>query len=156
PTDVVRDNLTKNSEAGGKGLTYHSGGTGPTFGERFRSSGFKGGMVDEVKVFHRVLTPIEVLHTLDGKALTDAIVRKDEEALRPYYFGAVDAEVRGASEEVRQAREQLFAVQTDLFELMTMRELPQPRQAHVLARGAYDAPKDKSVGRLTPAVLPAF
>jgi hypothetical protein len=37
-----------------------------------------------------------------------------------------------------------------------MEEMPHPRQAYVLARGSYDAPRNRPVGRLTPAALPPF
>jgi mono/diheme cytochrome c family protein len=154
--EIVRDGLTKNTEAGGPGLAHSSGGTGPTFGERFRSVGLKGGMIDELKVFNRALSTIEVAQLHDDKALADAIAHKDAAALRAYYFSAVDAEVAKAAAQLRQARERLFAAQTEVFEVMTMAESLRPRSAYVLTRGAYDAPRNKPVGRRTPAALPSF
>lgn len=145
--EIVRDHLTKNTEPGGSGLT---------FGERFRSPGLKGGVVDELRVFNRSLSPVAVGQVYDGKALAEAIGRKDEAALRPYYFGAVDQEVGRAREALRQARERLFGLETGVFDIMTMEEMRQPRQAYVLARGAYDAPKNRPVGRQTPASMPPF
>ena len=68
----------------------------------------------------------------------------------------MDAEVGKTRLELQKSRQQLFAAQTGVFEIMTMAEQPQPRQAHELVRGSYDAPKDKPVGRLTPAALPPF
>src|SRR5262249_8308509 len=65
-------------------------------------------------------------------------------------------EAAKAREELREARKKLFASQTGVFEVMTMEELPEPRPAYVLARGAYDAPKDRPVGRDTPGFLPPF
>jgi hypothetical protein len=144
--DVVRDGLTKNIEAGGT----------LAFGERFRSVGLKGGLLDEVRIFDRALTAIEAAQLHDGRALADALARKDEAALRPYYLAAVDAEAAKAREELRQARLRLFAAQTGVFEVMTMEEMPKPRQAYILARGNYDAPHDRPVGRDTPASLLPF
>jgi mono/diheme cytochrome c family protein len=146
-SEVVRDKLTKNIEAGGGTLT---------FGERFRSTGLKGGLLDEVRTFGRALTEIEAAQLHDGRSLADALVRKDEAALRPYYLATVDEEMAKARAELRQARERLFADQTGVFEIMTMEEMPHPRQAYILARGNYDAPKDRPVGRDTPTSLPAF
>jgi mono/diheme cytochrome c family protein len=145
--EVVRDCLTKNIEAGGGTLT---------FGERFRSTGLKGCLLDEVRIFDRALTDIEVAHLHDGHALADALARKDEAALRPYYLAAVDAETAKAAALLRQARQRLFAAETGVFEIMTMEEMPHPRQAYILARGNYDAPKDRPVSRDTPASLPDF
>jgi hypothetical protein len=149
-TEVVRDHLTKDTEVGA------AGGGGLVFGERFRSTGLKGGLLDEVRVYHRPLTPIEIAQIHDGKSLVEAMARKDEAALRPYYLIAVDSEVSKAREELRQARQRLFAAQTGVFEAVTMEETAQPRPAYVLARGNYDAPKDRPVGRQTPASLPPF
>jgi hypothetical protein len=143
----VRDRLTKNVEPGGNGLT---------FGERFRSTGLKGGLLDEVQIFNRALTEVEVAQVHDDRALTDALARRDEAALLPYYLAAVDADAAKARAELQQARQRLFADQTGVNEIMTMEERAQPRPAYVLARGNYDAPKDRPAGRDTPAALPPF
>lgn len=155
-TDVVRDNLVKNADGGTPRLNTANGPAGLILGERFRSPGLKGGLIDELRVFDRALSAIEVAHLHDGAALTAALAGKDEAALRPYYFATVDAETMRARRELAQARQKLFAAQTAVFEVMTMTELPQPRQAYLLTRGAYDAPKDKPVRRQTPAALPSF
>jgi hypothetical protein len=155
-TEVIRDHLVKDLQSGTAGLTYFSGGTGLIVGERFRSPGLKDALLDELRVYTRALTTLEIAQLHDGQALADALARKDAEAVRPYYLGAVDAEVAEAREELRQARQEWFATQTEVFEVMTMLELPQPRQAYTLARGDYDAPKDRPVGRGTPAALPPF
>ncbi|MBI1915697.1 MAG: DUF1553 domain-containing protein [Planctomycetes bacterium] len=146
-TEVLRDNLTKDVQGGPPGLMV---------GERFRSAGLRGVLLDELRVFNRALTPLEIVHLYDGKALTAALARKDPDTLRPYYLAAVDAEAGRAREELRQARQQLFATQTGVFEIMTMAEMPQQRQAYLLKRGEYDAPKDRPVGRDTPSALPPF
>jgi hypothetical protein len=155
-TEVVRDKLTKDTEAGVSGATYFSGGNGLNVGERFRSTGLKDCLLDELRVFERPLAPIEVAHLYDGKALIEALARKDESVLRPYYLAVVDEEAARARKDLLEARRKLFAAQTSVFEIMTMEETPQPRPTYVLARGSYDAPKDRPVGRQTPAVLPPF
>jgi hypothetical protein len=145
--DVVRDCLTRNLDAHGGTLV---------FGERFRSPGLKGGLLDEVRIFDRALADIEVAQLHDGRALADALARKDEAALRPYYLSAVDPEMTKTRAELRQARQRLFAAETGVFDIMTMAEMPQARPTYILARGNYDAPKDRPVRRDTPASLPAF
>ncbi len=145
--EVVRDCLTRNLEAPGGTLV---------FGERFRSPGLKGGLLAEVRIFDRALSDIEVAQLHDGRSLTEALARKDDTVLRPYYLAAVDPEATKVRAELRQARQRLFAAQTGIFDIMTMEEMPQPRPAYILARGNYDAPKDRPVGRDTPASLPSF
>ena len=146
-TEVVRDHLTKNIEVSGSGFV---------FGERFRSPGLKGGQVDEIRTYGRSLTPIEVRQLLDGKALAEAIARKDSESLRSYYLSAIDSEISRARLERQKAREQLFNAETAVFEVMTMAETAKPRPSYILARGNYDAPKDRPAGRGTPSFLPPY
>jgi hypothetical protein len=146
-TEVVRDHLNKNLEVGAAALV---------FGERFRTVGLKGGLLDDLYIFDRALTDVEIAQVYDGKSLATALEHKDAEPLRRYYLEAVDAETAKARAELQKARQQLFDAQNVVFEVMTMEEMPQPRQAFVLARGNYNAPKDKPVGRLTPSALPAF
>jgi hypothetical protein len=155
-TELVRDCLTKNTEAGTGGRTYFDGRSGLIFGERFRSTGLKDALLDEVHIFNRSLTAIEIAHLHDGVALAEALAHKEESALRPYYFAALDPELARAREHLQQARQRLFATQTGVFEIMTMQELPQPRQAYILTRGQYDAPHDRPVNRQTAAVLQPF
>ena len=98
-TEVVRDNLCKNTESGG-GATYNGGQSGFAFGARFRSTGLKDGLLDELRIYNRELTAVEIAHLHDGKALAEALERKDEPALRSYYFSAVDTEALKAREEL--------------------------------------------------------
>ena len=61
--EVVRDKLTKNITGGG--------GDELTVGQRFRDRGFKNGLVDEIAVFDRALTPLEAAQLCDGKTLAE-------------------------------------------------------------------------------------
>lgn len=145
-TEVERDGLTRNIQVGG----------GLVFGDRFRSPGLAGSRLGELSVFDRALTPVEVRQVSLGTPLADAIARDDEPASRAYYFEAVDPEVRRARQGLQAARRALFDAETAVNEIMTMTEMASPRPAYVLARGAYDAPRNRPVGRDTPAALPPF
>jgi hypothetical protein len=142
--EIVRDRLTKNTEVGGSGLT---------FGERFRSTGLKDGLIDELCVFDRALTDIEVAQVHDGRSLAEALAHEDGTALRPYFLNTVHPAAVEARLALRQARQRLFAEQTAVAEIMTMEEVAQPRPAYILVRGQYDAPKDRRVDRQTPGIL---
>ena len=136
-TTILRDHLWK--------------GTGThalAFGQRFRDRGFKGGLIDELFVYSRALTPLELV----GGA------SQPLDQLREYYFSALDPETRAAQAKLTAAREKVWRAEDPMQEVMAMEELPTPRPSYVLARGAYDAPKtDKNrVGRVTPAFLPTL
>ena len=51
----IRDGLTKD-------ITYEGGEPNLAIGNRFRDNGFKGGAVDDLRVFNRELTAIEAAH----------------------------------------------------------------------------------------------
>lgn len=146
-TETIRDCLTKNVEGGGSGLV---------FGERFRSVGLKDGLLDDVRVYDRALSAIEIAQIADSKSLADAVRHRDREALEAYYYSTIDQPLAEASERLRVLRQKLFAAESAVFEIMTMQETPLPRPAFVLARGQYDAPRNRLVGRDTPSALTAF
>lgn len=130
------------------------------FGQRFRDRGFKGGRIDDLAVFSRDLTPLEVAHLYDGHALADSLAQPElhEAALRDYYFGAVDPVTREATRKLSLARAQLVAAEDAQFEIAVMEEMPQERLTYLLARGRYDAPVTAAdrVPRGTPSDIFPF
>jgi hypothetical protein len=129
------------------------GGGGPE--NRFHGS------VDEVRIYNTALTAGQaaVLAMRDSIAAIAAIdpvkrSRAQSDKLRLCFLD------RFAPEEIQQAWRQLQAVRRERQRMvesfptvMVMQERPQPRDAFVLARGAYDKPKEK-VSRGVPAALP--
>ena len=74
-TYVVKDNLRK-------GINH---GQAISIGQRFRDKGFKKGMVDELYIFNRELSDIEVDYLAGGTALaTNLKSAKDKKALFEY------------------------------------------------------------------------
>ncbi|TDU81183.1 cytochrome c [Prosthecobacter fusiformis] len=98
--DVIRDNLTRDITGGG--------GDHISLGERFRDRGFKGGIIDDLRVYDRDLS-------------------------RPY-----DAATIPLLDELKAARAELTTFSSAQKEIMVMKELPQPKKAYVLQRGEYD------------------
>ena len=145
--DVVRDNLYKNITGGG--------GDNITIGQRFRDRGFTNGLVDEFSVFDRTLTAIEVAQLHDGTSLTTALTAEPSDSLYAYYLATVNASYQTQLAAVRSAREQLCKTADGVREIMSMRELSQPRPTFLLTRGAYDAPSEP-VRPDTPAMLLPF
>ncbi|REK23377.1 MAG: DUF1553 domain-containing protein [Planctomycetota bacterium] len=154
-TTVVRDKLTKNITGGGNDFI--------TIGERDRDRGFTQGKVDELMVYGRELTPLEVAQLHDGTALEQAVAAAAEvdpdgprrADLKTYYLHTVDEAYREQLEVVRATRLERSKTVDGIREIMVMREMPQPRVTRRLLRGAYNAPGEP-VAADTPAVLPPF
>src|SRR4029077_16049748 len=101
-TDVLRDHLKKRS-------TLPNYGTGHlTLGQRFRDRGFKDGDIDELRVYDRVLSPIEITNCHDAKPLASALAapKSHHDELEAYYLSAVDDDARKALGRLREARRQ--------------------------------------------------
>ncbi|MBX9581411.1 MAG: DUF1553 domain-containing protein [Gemmataceae bacterium] len=135
--DVIRDKLTRD-------ITY-GGEPDLAIGFRFRDNGFKGGAVDEFKVYDRALTAAEAAQEAGRPAAPDF----------EYFAAVIHGPTKKAAEELRAARKALTAYLAPIPEIMVMDELPAPKPAFVLKRGAYDAPGEP-VSADTPKALPPF
>ncbi|WP_231931102.1 DUF1553 domain-containing protein [Botrimarina hoheduenensis] len=144
-TSVVQDSLTRTIN------DWRAGYYDLAIGSRFRDRGFKGGVVDDFRVYDRTLTPIEVRHGFDGEALAFA----DEGDLLSYYVSAIDPAVRAARDELRDARTRWNEVMDGIPAITVMHERSEPRPAYILERGAYDNHGEKVVA-CSPHFLPAF
>lgn len=98
--EVIRDHLTRDITGGG--------GDNISLGERFRDRGFKGGWVDELRVFDRDVS------------------QPSNDTLKPLLA------------QLHAARVELTAFNDAQKEIMVMKELSQPKKAYVLLRGEYD------------------
>lgn len=107
--------------------------------------GFAGGRIDEVRLYHRTLTPPEV------RQVAESSVPLSEAEQYAHYVAHHDTDYRRI---VRQL-DSLRRLDLDIPEVMVMRERAERKQAYLLQRGAYDAPGD-SVFPDTPAALLPF
>ncbi|MBI4622494.1 MAG: DUF1553 domain-containing protein [Verrucomicrobia bacterium] len=152
--EVVRDGLSKD-------ITYTGKEPDLTIGFRFRDSGFKGGRVREFRIFDRALTPLESAQLAGRIDLADAwnlapaqLSSAQREGLFEYFVALIHAPTRDAMLALRAAREEQNALVTPLPEAMVMEELPHPKPAFVLERGAYDAPGAPVTADTPPALPP--
>ena len=145
--EVVRDRLYKDitySKAAGDGVAEQP----PfTIGARFRDSGFKNGLVDDLQVFATALTAVEASLAAGRQPLPSAgiehfLVRHHQ----PY---------RDTVAELQRLRAAESALIQPVPEIMVMEEMRKVRPAYRLHRGAYDAPREL-VPRDTPRSLPPF
>ncbi|MFO1053076.1 MAG: DUF1553 domain-containing protein [Planctomycetota bacterium] len=147
--DVVRDKLTRDITGGGADAL--------TLGQRFRDKGLRGGAIDELRTYGRELAPLEVAELARPGSLRAALLARDDAdqrmALRAVFAAGRDEELAKAREALRAARRERTKVVESIREVMVMRDdLPEPRVAHRLIRGAYDAPAEV-VEPSIPAVL---
>ncbi|QDV82110.1 Planctomycete cytochrome C [Stieleria magnilauensis] len=139
-SQIVRDRLKKRCNV----KVDHGGEF--VVGQRFRARGLAGGLIDDVRVYDRELTTVELKTLAFGQQPFDA----DKPGFS-YYASAIDEKVRAAMSELTEARKAFVMAEEVMDEIPIMEESETPRFAHVLARGEYDAPKnsDTLVNRQT-------
>jgi len=132
----------------------------PAFiGRRDSGEQFKG-MIDDVRVYGRALSPAEVraiATPLDDllEALRDEKASKDDlEKLRGHFLESSDHLYRRLTDALDQLREEEWRLRARAIRtVMVMEELEKPRDTFVLTRGQYDQNGEK-VSRKTPSILP--
>lgn len=152
-SEVVRDGLWR-------GITYGGGEPDLAIGHRFRDNGFKGGRVDEFRLFNRELSALEA-GALAGGGDLQALLEKpaagltgeDRTRLLEFYLKAVDGPRRQAAQSLAEARGRHGSLVDSIPDIMVMDETAKPKPAFILKRGAYDAPGEE-VRAGTPLFLP--
>ena len=153
-TKVITDHLI-HSMVYGKDRTHwvqHSFYVG-----RMHDYFYKDFAVDELRIYNRCLTPLE-MPKLAGKpdALMEALrtstanrTPAQRTGLYTYYVTTQDPVYRTDYAKVMKLRGEQIRLYTNSDQVMIMQERSTPRETHLLKRGAYDAPGDV----VTPAVL---
>lgn len=150
-SDIVRDGPLLKTV--GKGRPFGPSAKELIIAQRFRDRGLSGGMVDEVQLIRRAVSDLEAKHLHQPIDLADA----QEKALRDYYFSAIDEPLRQARVELQAKRKAFVEYETKVPEIAVMREMSEPRPAHLLSRGLYNAERtpDNRVQRDVPeSILP--
>lgn len=153
-TKGVKDNLSKEITGGG--------GDNIALGERFRDRGFRGGLIDELRIFGRELSALEALACFDSAAAekvwnqpAELLAPAERELLKEYYLKNSDPAWKAHQEALLAARRNESNHIEGVREIMVMRELPQPKKAYVLFRGEYNQRREEAPPT-TPAALSPF
>ena len=189
--ETVRDQLTKDIQYRTEWGDSSVGQISLMLGARFRDSGFKDGLIDDLQVFDQCLTAPEVAALGRAKAPAEPPVGSTEisraktaagssqgvasvaakkadlpQAARrepsPYHADLFHhflvrehAPYRAALAELRSVRVAENNLRNGVREIMVMEEMPTPRPAFILNRGAYDSP-GQPVERDTPSAVMSF
>jgi len=134
PVDVIRDHLYKDIIHRAEWSDSDVGNIHLTLAGRFRDVGFKDGAIDEVRVFDRELSPVEVAVVAGRGDLVP-----ERQAWLEHFLRTEDkgwAQARAKLQELRVMENDLV---NDVWEIMVMEEMAAPRPTYLLNRGAYDA-----------------
>jgi hypothetical protein len=145
--EMYRDNLTRTSmprESHSLLGSYF----GLAFGPRRGQQEFQDGAIDEIRVFRKGLSPLEVAWLHDP----EAIQRKSAAALQAGlvdFLASQDEQYLSARTTLREALLAESRVESRIPQLMVAKDAPVPRPNYVLDRGIYD-----KYLRPTPADVP--
>ena len=120
-------------------------------GARWRGKGFTGGSVDDIRVYNRELTSVEVAMLLDGNNDKQNLLPKTKRGLN-YHLENSDPVYSRHLKELQDLRYQQSRLVENFFEVMVMDEMENPRTAYVLDRGVYNE-RSEPVNPGTPAVV---
>lgn len=130
-------------------------------GARWRGKGIGGARVDEVSVYSRELSAIEVM-MIGNKESLMALIGKTKSSLsaqesrwlEDYYMKNVSREYQNAMDVLTTTRRQLVDSIEQVQEVMVMKEMTEPRKAYILERGQYDAYGEEVFPNTPESVLP--
>jgi hypothetical protein len=155
PMEVTMDQLTKD-------ILYKKRGekqAGLQIGAWWRGSGFKNGEVDDISVYNRTLTPLEVLmlaRNISWESVAQKAKYSPEEinSLTQYYFSEVNPQAKAERMRLKSLRERLTDSMENVPELMVMQEMPKPKKTFLLQRGNYDTPGEQVFPNTPESILP--
>ncbi len=131
-------------------------------GARWRGKGIAGATVDDLLVFDKELTPLEILRITDEKLLDPLKTKKpselsneDKKNLKAYYLASKSKTVKDAMVSLKEVRTMYADSVDNIKEIMVMKDTPELRKNYILERGQYDA-HGEEVFPNTPASLPAM
>ncbi len=157
---VITDNL-QHSTVYGKNKSHWA--QNAFYVGRMHDYFYKNFAVDELRIYNRCLTPLE-MPLLAGQpdALTLALrtpvaqrTPAQRAGLYAYYVTTQDSAYHRAFASAMQLRGEQVTLYTNARQVMVMKERSQPRQSFILKRGAYDMHGD-AVIPATPAQLATF
>ncbi len=138
-THTKVDNLYKNI------IYKHANEPGLQIGARWRGKGIGGAIVDDILVFKKELSALEVLQISDSNQLKYIINKpeseltpNEEEMLQQYYITNNSIDYKSLINELANTRKIQIDSIEPVQEIMVMKEMEEPRETYLLNRGQYD------------------
>jgi len=130
-------------------------------GRRNPGSAFKG-LIDDVRIYSRLLSDVEVSALAEKDAITPILVKADgdwtdaEQAIiRKHYLTTQDDLWLSMTKKIADEEGKIAALTKPVVNVMIMNDVPKMRATYVLNRGNYDSPiKEKELQPGVPSALP--
>ena len=139
-----KDNLYKD-------ILFTGKQTGLMVGADMRGPGFKKGLVDELVVYNRTLTPPEV------QALAQSVQQVSPmkgDPMKQYYFSHLSTAYQEHQTALQKLRAERNSLVEAIPEIMVMEDMKKPRPTYILKRGVYDAHSAQVQPDVPASVLP--
>jgi len=135
--------------------TYGFGGL--RLGSRGKMKTFKNGGIDELKIYNKKLTGLEVLYNQKPeklkKVLKNPHSKENKELLIEYYNENINSSSQKIKQNLKNLRKEFTKYIDSIPEIMVLGDLPKPRPTYILERGAYDAHGEEVQPGVPEAVL---
>lgn len=130
-------------------------------GARWRGKGIGGAVVDDIQVYGRALTALEVLQIADFETFQKLFkkepnLRSEEEllALQTYYLETHAKDYMTGMKELELVKRSAIDTVDAIQEIMVMKEMEEKRETYVLERGQYDVPGDRVDSKTPERIFP--
>jgi len=118
---------------------------GLQIGARWRGKGIGGAVVDDILVFDKELTPMEVGQIGNSKQVQTLLAKtpneldsKDKQVLSNYFLANKSISFQKSLYELEKVRKSQVDSAEHVQEIMVMKEMEKPRETFLLERGLYD------------------
>jgi hypothetical protein len=134
---------------------------GLRIGAVWRGKGIRGATVDDLLVFNKELSDLEVkqiansdsLEKIKQKSFTD-LSGDEKEKLTQYYLSNNSKAYNNALKKLAKDRKVLVDSTESIKQIMVMKESKHNRQAYILDRGNYDSPTDSVFPNTPEEIFP--
>lgn len=153
--ETTMDQLTKDI------LLYSNVQPGLQVGAWNRGFGFKGGKVDDLLVYNRVLTDYEIKiiagqkewATITNKSFNQ-LSQTDMISLKDYYLSSIHLGIKSEQNQLQQLQSRLADSTETISEIMIMQDIPAWRKTYLLKRGNYDVRGEEVFPNTPEAIFP--